>query len=323
MPLIGLLTTGNPMAKERAATALMHVSSDSANGDAIIKAGGINNLCQLLNDSTAPRSHEPAMATLAHLARNGPDGQMMIAKKLVSLLSVDSKEAKRRFAHMLRELAANNEGASVRIVNAGGISPLVSLLGTGQAETKQAAIGALSCLAENEASNQLAIATGLVKLIQLENSHTAKIGTLAEQAERVEQIMASFAAAADFRTGLAEVLAIWLPSEAATEEDSMNGGMGKSTKAKGRSKTARRPKSSREVTRAGAYTTRVGKPPPTVREQSSDKTILPPPKLLSHRGVSSQQGTPASSQRSQRGTKRGSSPKKSRTFMALPELAEE
>ena len=53
----------------------------------------------------------------------------------------------------------------VRIVNAGAISPLVALLGTGTIAAKEEAVLALTCLAQNDPSNQLAIATGLVALL--------------------------------------------------------------------------------------------------------------------------------------------------------------
>ena len=53
----------------------------------------------------------------------------------------------------------------MRIVNAGAISPLVALLGTGTIAAKEEAVLALTCLAQNDLSNQLAIATGLVALL--------------------------------------------------------------------------------------------------------------------------------------------------------------
>ena len=53
----------------------------------------------------------------------------------------------------------------MRIVNAGAISPLVALLGTGTIAAKEEADLALTCLAQNDPSNQLAIATGLVALL--------------------------------------------------------------------------------------------------------------------------------------------------------------
>ena len=66
-PLIGLVSTGNPMAKAQAASALWHLSVDQENRDAITKAGGIPTLAQLLDDGTAA-SHEIAIATLKRWA---------------------------------------------------------------------------------------------------------------------------------------------------------------------------------------------------------------------------------------------------------------
>ena len=48
-------------------------------------------------------------------------------------------------------------------MNAGAISPLVALLGTGTIAAKEEAVLALTCLAQNDLSNQLA--TGLVALL--------------------------------------------------------------------------------------------------------------------------------------------------------------
>ena len=62
-PLIGLVANGNLMARERAASALWHLSVEAATCDAIAKAGGIPSLAQLLDDGT-PTSHEIAIATL-------------------------------------------------------------------------------------------------------------------------------------------------------------------------------------------------------------------------------------------------------------------
>ena len=135
--------------------------------------------------TTHPRAHEHAVAVLTRLALDNGDAQTMIAKKLVSLLSLESEPAKRRCAHLLYELGTSNDGAPVRIVNAGAISPLVAILGTTFTEAKEAAIGALSCLAQNESSNQLAIAMGLVKLLDIEKP---------EVEDNVQRIMAKFAA---------------------------------------------------------------------------------------------------------------------------------
>mgnify|MGYP002214581321 CR=1 FL=1 len=70
------------------------------------------------------------------------------------------------------------------IVNAAAISPLVTLLSSGAPEVKEEAAGALSTLAFNSPSTQLAIASGLVVLV----------GTgSAESQEHVTQLLLTLA----------------------------------------------------------------------------------------------------------------------------------
>ncbi len=164
IPLVALVTTGAPLSKERAASALWHLSVDAVNQIAIAKASGIAPLVQLLDDGTEQATVYAAEA-LDRLARDNADIQAQIAKKLVSLLSSRNEGAQQRSAHALWELALRHPGAPVRIVNAGAISPLVALLGNGSIAAKEEAVGALSQLAHNDPSNQLAIATGLVALL--------------------------------------------------------------------------------------------------------------------------------------------------------------
>ena len=194
VPLVSLVSAGNAMCKEHAAKALWHLSCERANRDAIARAGGIPPLVQLLDDGTT-KAHEHAVIALNSIAAEAPEHQTQIAKKLVTLLAYQNEGARSRAAAVLANLARENSGASVRIVNAGAISPLVALLGTGSPEAKEEAVSALSCLAENDESNQLAIATGLVALLGLGQ---------AEAQERLKVMVADFAKATDMRTAIAE-----------------------------------------------------------------------------------------------------------------------
>ena len=136
-PLVGLVTSGSLMGKERAAGALWHLSVDSINRMIIAKAGGIAPLVQLLDDGTL-QAHIHVAVALGRLALNNPDNQAQIAKKLVGLVGLTHRPgAQQRAAHTLWELAHNNAGAPVIIVNAGAISPLVMLLSTGVSEAKR------------------------------------------------------------------------------------------------------------------------------------------------------------------------------------------
>ena len=177
VPLVTLLTSGSLMGKERAAGALWHLSVDAGNRILIARAGGIVPLVQLLDDGTL-EAHIHVAEALARLAKSNPDNQAQIAKKLVGLLSYNRPGTQQRAAHILWGLAVRNPGAPVIIVNAGAISPLVSLVSTGITECKKEAAGALSTLAFNNASNQLAIATGLVALLNLGSSEAQEHVTL-------------------------------------------------------------------------------------------------------------------------------------------------
>ena len=166
-PLVGMVTNGAPEAKERAASALWHLSVDPANQVQITRAGGIAPIVTLLQDGT-DESHEFAAGALDRLAKGNADNQVQIAKKLVTLLSPSMADgAQQRAAQQLWSLARGEAGATARVVNAGAISPLVALLGVGSAETKAAAEGALAYLARHDTSNQcgLAIASGLVQML--------------------------------------------------------------------------------------------------------------------------------------------------------------
>ena len=71
-----------------------------------------------------------------------------------------------RAAHDLQALAQDHPGAPVVIVNAGAISPLVTVLSNGKTdEGRSEAARTLHTLANSGAANQLAIAVGLVALL--------------------------------------------------------------------------------------------------------------------------------------------------------------
>ena len=198
-PLVGLVTTGSLMGKERAAGALWHLSVDAYNRVMIAKAGGIAPLVQLLDDGTL-QAHIHVAEALARLAKNNPDHQAQIAKKVVGLLGLQHRPgAQQRAAHILWELAHNDPGAPIIVVNAGAISPLVMLLSTGVNEAKREAAGALSTLALNNPSNQLAIATGLVALLGSGS---------AEAQEHVTLLLLTLASDADNRVAVAKAGAV-------------------------------------------------------------------------------------------------------------------
>ena len=164
MPLVTLLTTGTTQARENAAGALWHLALEESNQSAIAKCNGISPLVTILDDGTE-QAHKHAADALARLAISNADNQAQIAKHCVALLSNPSTGAQQRSAQVLRDLAGVERDSPVVIVNAGAISPLVTLLTSGAPEVKEEAASALSTLSFNSPSTQLAIASGLVVLV--------------------------------------------------------------------------------------------------------------------------------------------------------------
>ena len=121
-------------------------------------------LVTILDDGTV-QAHKHAADALARLAHKNGDNQGQIAKHCVR--APRQPEHRRAAARRKRpvHLAKNHPGSPVIIVNAGAISPLVQLLSSGANEVKEEAAGALSTLAFNSPSTQLAIASGLVVLV--------------------------------------------------------------------------------------------------------------------------------------------------------------
>ena len=128
---------------------------------AITRGGGIAPLVALLDNGT-PAAHGFAAAALARLSTGNTENQVKIAKSLVTLLAPSASEgAQQRAAEQLRQLSVSHQGAAARVVNAGAIAPLITLLGSGPMQARDAAVGVLSYLALSDSSNRLAIATGV------------------------------------------------------------------------------------------------------------------------------------------------------------------
>ena len=171
VPLVSMLSTQSDLARENAAGALMHLALDKANATAIASAQGILPLVTLLDQGTE-QAHKHAAEAILRLCAGNADNQTQSSKHLVGLLS-KGVGTQCRTARVLSEVAKNNPGSPVIIVNAGAISPLVNLLGFGVLDVKIEVAGALQNLSLNSPDTQLAIATGLVHLLgQVEDSVT-------------------------------------------------------------------------------------------------------------------------------------------------------
>ena len=186
-PLVALLSSGTTQARENAAGALWHMAIDRPIQLAIAKCSGISPMVAIIDDGTEQAQKNAANA-LARLATKNADNQMQISKYCVGLLANQNTGTQRRAACVLSDLARDNPGSPVVIVNAGAISPLVNLLSGGAADVKEEAARALSTLALNSPSTQLAIASGLVVLV----------GTgSAESQEHVSQLLLTLSKDAD------------------------------------------------------------------------------------------------------------------------------
>ena len=205
-PLVSMLTTGNAACKERAVSALVHLSVDPLNQETITRSGGIPPIVTLLESGT-PTAHGFAAAALARLAAGNANNQVQIAKRLVTLLApAVSEGAQQRAAAQLWELARCHPGAAAKVVNAGAIAPLVILAGQPRAaEAKAAAVSALACLAEQDASNRLAIATGLVTLQRLPPDESkAQVSSLLAELSQPDASISDTIAQAAKKTKLAD-----------------------------------------------------------------------------------------------------------------------
>ena len=164
-PLIKLCENGTPGGREKAAAAMWHLAIDNESQANIAANGGIKALVSLLAEGTITAQRHASDA-LTRLATENTDNQAQIAKRLVGLLDHDDATVVARAATDLQNLAKDHKQAPAVIVNAGAISPLVTVLSNGKTEEgRQEAARTLYTLADSGPTNQIAIAVGLVALL--------------------------------------------------------------------------------------------------------------------------------------------------------------
>ena len=164
-PLIKLCENGTPGGREKAAAAMWHLAIDNESQANIAANGGIKALVSLLAEGTITAQRHASDA-LTRLATENTDNQAQIAKRLVGLLDHEDATVVARAATDLQNLAKDHKQAPAVIVNAGAISPLVTVLSNGKTEEgRQEAARTLYTLADSGPTNQIAIAVGLVALL--------------------------------------------------------------------------------------------------------------------------------------------------------------
>ncbi len=169
-PLVNLLSGAcGDKAQEEAAGALYALAHNAANRLEITEAGGIGPLVQLLG-TTNSRARDHAEGALVRLSIENAN-RVLIIKKLVSMLDdnpfddVDGSSAQEQAAAALANLAQDSADNRLSIVDAGGIEPLLALLGS-SAQAKENAINAITQLAYRSQAIQQRIAdAGGVPLI--------------------------------------------------------------------------------------------------------------------------------------------------------------
>lgn len=137
-PLVLLLGCNNSKAREYAEAALVRLSIEIANREAIIKQ-----LVSMLHDS-GTAAQEQAAAALANLARDSTDNRTSIVEAggiqpLLNLLKGTSDRAKENSASAITQLCATRDNQEA-ISAAGGIPLLVSVLQSSSANKDTSAI---------------------------------------------------------------------------------------------------------------------------------------------------------------------------------------
>ena len=156
-PLVKLLQQGSVEGKEMAAGALSYLAVNEYHQETVVNEGALRPLIELANDGTAEGKLQASWA-LANLATN-PDVSIQMASEedtipaLISLTGQSDADTKLKAASALR-LMAINQDISVRIVVAGGLTPLVTMMGDANEKCKVEAVEALLALVVNESNRE-------------------------------------------------------------------------------------------------------------------------------------------------------------------------
>lgn len=194
-PLLGLLSSkasgGEPGAfngvASRAASALLLLCLNKANGDKVVSAGGVEKLIAALK-----RDVQEAAGALMNLALHSADTQASIVKdalpKLVSMLSAGTPAGQEEAAGAIMNLVTGAPKHQQTVVDAGAVLPLVMLLSFGATpaakEQAAAALGNLA-LKNDKIRKQIVAAQACPALMEmLKKSSDAKAD--AKGAKKVE-----------------------------------------------------------------------------------------------------------------------------------------
>lgn len=180
--------------RHRAVMSLLSTAREGvAMRSAILQAGAVLPLVELLRDSSAPMLQEAAAAALGVLAADGEAAQSTLLRAgavsaLGRLLGSDSSVPTKAAASAIRNLAANHNAAQLSIAKAGAITPLINLLTHSDQGVQAQAAAALGNLAgdssENHFDKQMMIAQAgavppLVQLLERASPELREAGASA------------------------------------------------------------------------------------------------------------------------------------------------
>lgn len=185
---------------EERQTALMSLLATARGGvemrTAIMQAGAVLPLVELLRETTAPAVQEAAAAALGILCADGEAAQSTLLRAgavpaLVRLLGSDASVPTHAAASALRNLAANHNQAQLAIAQAGAIAPLIHLLAHSDRGVQAQAASALGNLAGDSSQNHfakqvtIAQAGALSPLVRLLTTDNAEVREASASALRM------------------------------------------------------------------------------------------------------------------------------------------
>ena len=172
VPLVKLLKSGGSKAQEAAASALASLDGDVSHQKPVIASGCIPPLVAMLNNSSAAAQAFASQALGNAAAYDAIEGQAAIVKagavpRLLQLLGVG--KAQTPAAGAIAKLCERNRTIQLRVAEAGGIAPLLSLLNCRNKDAQVAAAAALAEVARDNEDTQAAIskAGGIGPLLAL------------------------------------------------------------------------------------------------------------------------------------------------------------
>ena len=173
LPLVAMLSSDAPEARQHAAGALWHLAALGDNKKTIVDAGGIPALVALLS-SGSTEAQKFAAGALWHLASSADNKIATVnagaIEPLVTVLSSKSGEAREYAAAVLSTLARTQGGNKKAIARAGAIVPLIGLLTDGNTMTQKHAACSLWGLADGKDGvydKEIAVNGGVAPLISL------------------------------------------------------------------------------------------------------------------------------------------------------------